>query len=91
MSRDQLAPLESLWFVRWLTNADDYWSLVFHCRRGGSNHQRGAINSGWYDVVIGPVAGPWFLRRTIFGYDQLSFHTDRAAKVLDASNKVRVL
>jgi hypothetical protein len=35
VDRDQLDALQSLWFVRGSFNEDDYWSLVFHCRRGG--------------------------------------------------------
>jgi hypothetical protein len=89
--RDDLARLDSVWFVRWLADADDYWSLVFYCHRGGSGHGRGPSNNGWYDVAIGPVAGPWFLRKTLFGHDQVSFHTDTAATVLDGSLKARVL
>src|SRR6266545_2112421 len=35
VSRDDLADLECLWFVRGSFDADDFWSLVFHCRTGG--------------------------------------------------------
>jgi hypothetical protein len=85
VDRDQLASLQSLWFVRGSFNADDYWSLVFHCRRGGAAHGR-AVNNGWYDIVVGPVAASWRTRLTIHDADQISFHTPPAAALLDASN-----
>ena len=85
LDRDHLASLQSLWFVRGSFNADDYWSLVFHCRRGGAAHGR-TVNGGWYDVVIGPVAASWRTRLTIHDADQVSFHTAATATMLDASN-----
>src|SRR5437879_4438088 len=36
VDRDALARLHSIWFVRGSFDADDFWSLVFHCRTGGS-------------------------------------------------------
>jgi hypothetical protein len=89
VSRDDLADLECLWFVRGSFDADDFWSLVFHCRTGGGNHSR-ATNQGWYDVVIGPVAASWRQRITIYDADQVSFHTDRAAHLLNNSNPRRI-
>ena len=90
VDRDSLANLECLWFVRGSFDADDFWSLVFHCRTGGSNH--GSTTSpGWYDVAIGPVAASWRQRLTIYDADQVSFHTDCAAKVLNNSNPRKIL
>ncbi len=79
--RDDLAPLESLWFVRGAFDADDYWSLVFHCRQGKPGHAR-FNRGGRYDIVIGPVASQWRQRLTIADVDQISFHTDRAIALL---------
>ena len=87
--RDDLADLECLWFVRGNFDADDFWSLVFHCRTGGGDQNR-ATNQGWYDVVIGPVAASWRQRLTIYDADQVSFHTDRAANLLNTSNPRKI-
>jgi hypothetical protein len=86
VSRDRLAALDILWFVRGQSDAADYWSLVIHCRGGGKGHSR-LTNEGWYDVVAGPLAAVWQQRRTISHYDQVGFHTDRAAAVLNTSRK----
>lgn len=83
--RDHVAILECLWFVRGTRSAADFWSLVIHCRTGASAHGR-IDNQGWYDVVIGPVAAAWRRRRIIRDTDQVSFHTARAAALLDGSN-----
>ena len=85
VDRDHLADLESLPFARGNFDADDFWSLVFHCRSGGSHHGRGGSRD-WYDVVIGPVAASWRQRLTIYDADQVSFHTERAAMLLNASS-----
>src|SRR5438046_2187451 len=85
VDRENLAQLECLWFVRGSVEADDFWSLVHHCRTGGIAHNRIA-SQGWYDVVSGPVAASWRRRITILDADQVSFHTVRAVQALDASN-----
>jgi hypothetical protein len=85
VDRDSLAAFECVWFVRGNFDADDFWSLIFHCRTGRSNHGR-ATNQGWYDVAIGPVAASWRQRLTIYDADQISFHTVRAANLLHSSN-----
>jgi hypothetical protein len=90
VDRDKLAALDTLCFVRGGFEADDFWSLVHHCRNHGSNHRR-LINQGWYDVVVGPIAVSWRQRLTIHDADQISFHTPRAAAVLNQSNPRRVL
>lgn len=79
--RDELAQLETLWFIRGAFDADDYWSLVFHCRQGKPGHRR-SNSPAIYDIVIGPVAGDWRQRLTITDVDQISFHTDRAIALL---------
>lgn len=84
VDRNALAGLDSLWFVRGSVDADDYWSLVHHCRVTGGTHGKGA-HGGWYDAVIGPVAASWRRRLALPDADQISFHTTRAAKLLDKS------
>jgi hypothetical protein len=88
--RDDLAMLETMGFVRGAFNADDFWSLVCHCRTGMAAHGRLAP-PGWYDGVIGPVAASWRRRIAFADMDQISFHSPRAAAVLNASlNRVTV-
>ena len=84
VDRDHLTDLQCLWFVRGSFDADAFWSFVFHCRTGVGNHAR-ATHQGWYDVVIGPVAASWRQRLTIYDADQVSFHTVRAAHLLNNS------
>lgn len=84
VSREALAHLDSLSFIRGDYDATDFWSLVFHCRRG-NNHEY-SQNGGWYDVVAGPVASP-YQRSVMLGYDQISFHTSRATSILDKSHR----
>lgn len=88
VSRDDLTDLESVWFVRGSTNTDDFWSLIHHCRTGGADHVRNG--PGWYDVAIGPVAASWRQRLCILDGDQISFHTQDAADLLDRSSKAIV-
>lgn len=85
VDREKLAPLHSLWFVRGDYDADDFWSFVFHCRLG--NNHKYSLNSGWYDVVIGPVTNPYPQRAVMPDYDQISFHTSSAAAILDVSHR----
>jgi len=85
VDRLALSDLEALYFVRGASDAEDYWALVNHCRRGGFHHS----SSIWYDVVVGPVAAlPWRKRKTHFDFDQISFHSPQAASILDISTKV---
>jgi Protein of unknown function (DUF3990) len=92
VSREELAKLDSIWYVRGTTDAEDYWSLVTHCRSRGADHGRSILVSpnraGWYDLVIGPVAASWRQRLCLLDCDQISFHSPTAASVLDASAKV---
>lgn len=80
LSRASLAQLESMWFIRGTKTASDFWSLVFHCRRNGGSHRRTG-NTGWYDVIAGPVVNtPLTSFSVIPGYDQISFHTPLASQ-----------
>ena len=82
--RDALAELDTLAFVRGDFNADDFWSFVPYCRRGATDHRRGGPPYTYYDIVYGPVAAFWNQRSTIYGADQISFHTRGAQDVLNA-------
>jgi Protein of unknown function (DUF3990) len=87
LGRDDLAKLQALWFVRGSSDADDYWSFILHCRRSNAvTRGHGRTNNGWYDIVIGPVTVSWWNRLTIHDSDQISFHTQKSARVLMASN-----
>lgn len=91
LPRDDLARLEAVWFVRGVRKADDFWSLIGHCRGAGVAHGR-VINAGWYDVAIGPVVASVRRQATIPNSDQVSFHTLGAAAVLEAGiDRVTVL
>ena len=93
--RESLARLDHLAFVRADYDAEDYWSLVQHCRgsipasTGAAtvvrDHARPASHGrgGWYDLASGPVAAFWQQRVAMQGCDQLSFHTPAAVRVLD--------
>jgi hypothetical protein len=72
--------------VRGSFDADDYWSLVFHCRSGNPGHRRGGPVP-FYDVVVGPVAAFWQQRLAIQDVDQVSFHTQPAIDLLAKSIK----
>jgi len=84
VDREAIAPLDCLWFVRGGLAVTDFWSFVHHCRDGGATHGR-TTNDGWYDVVAGPLVASWKQRLVVADADQISFHTPRAARVLDAS------
>lgn len=86
LKRDDLAVLETLYFVRGSFDADDFWSLIFHCRYGRTPHGR-KRGSAAYDVVVGPVAASWQQRLAIFDADQISFHTLKAIGLLNKSKK----
>lgn len=84
--REQLGNLVSMAFVRSTKDADDYWSLVRHCRDGG-DHRR-PDGQPWYDWVCGPVAKMPLDGLAVWrGFDQFSFHTELAAARLDHCNK----
>jgi hypothetical protein len=52
VERDDLADLETLFFVRGEPNAVDFWSFVQYCRTVGvgGGHNRLYV-AGWYDLV----------------------------------------
>jgi hypothetical protein len=89
VSRNDLASLECLFFVRGDANAFDYWAFVQYCRTTAGDHNRAL--TGWYDIVVGPITGTWKRQTIIKDADQVSFHTNQAASVLDNSPKVQVL
>jgi hypothetical protein len=84
VDREAIATLDCLWFVRGSLAVTDFWSFVHHCRDGGATHGR-TTNDGWYDVVAGPLVASWKQRLVVADADQISFHTPRAARGLDAS------
>jgi hypothetical protein len=84
VDRDSLAKLESLSFVRGAVDAHDYWSFVRACRTSGTHHGR-STKQGWYDVVVGPVSRDWLILDAFPDADQFSFHTRRAANLLNRS------
>jgi Protein of unknown function (DUF3990) len=88
VSREALAGLETLSFVRGDYEAEDFWSFVVHCRSGANTHTR--VSAQFYDVVAGPVAGAWKQRVQLHDYDQISFHTPVAEAVLNGSRRWRV-
>ena len=82
IGRDSLARLDALWFVRADRAADDYWSLIWHCRQGATDHARPNAPF-FYNIVIGPVALQWQALQTLHDGDQISFHTSTATTLLD--------
>ena len=86
-----LAPLQSLAFVRGHYDYDDYWSLVQHCRQSTTGAIRNHKNTpddapqscNWFDVVYGPVSAFWLQRAAMADSDQISFHTQDAALILN--------
>jgi len=87
VNRDDLSRLDCLSFVRGDFQAEDYWSLVHHCRSGLAGHKRHTYpeTGEWYDVVVGPVAAVWRTRLAIADSDQFSFHTQAGAALLNGS------
>jgi hypothetical protein len=81
--RDAIASLDTLWFVRAGRDAEDYWAFVDYCRRGMMAHRP---DRTWYDLVVGPVTQNWRYRLMVADSDQISFHTARAAALLNACN-----
>ena len=89
VSRNDLAQLDFLFFIRGDPAAVDYWSFVQYCRTIGRDHHR--LHTPWYDLVVGPVTGTWKRQTILPDTDQVSFHTPHAAAVLNASAKARVI
>jgi hypothetical protein len=83
---DGLDRLLSLHFVLGDYGNEDFWSLVQHCRQSTPaavrDHRRPPAD--WYDLVTGPVAAFWQQRVAMDDADQVSFHTDKGIKLLNA-------
>ncbi len=82
VDRDALSRLDSIAFIRGDYDAEDYWSLVFHCRGGALDHARPPA-APYYDVAYGPVAAFWTQRSAMHGADQISFHSSACTPILD--------
>lgn len=87
VARDGLATLDTLCFVLGNRNIADFWSFVWHCRNGATDHQvtftRNGVTENVYDLVIGPVASQWRIRQAIQDTDQFSFHSTNGTDVLN--------
>jgi len=81
VDRDALGRLDSIGFIRGDYDAEDFWSLVFHCRGGGLGHARSPA-ARYYDVAYGPVASFWMQRNAMNGADQISFHSSACTPIL---------
>jgi hypothetical protein len=96
VDREALGELLTLAFVRGDWYAEDYWSLVFHCRSGLPGHglpkkkpsfyHDQKKHESYYDVVYGPIAAFWPQRSAMHDSDQISFHTDKAVNLLNNSH-----
>jgi Protein of unknown function (DUF3990) len=88
MDREKLTKLDCLAFGNATTS---FWNLVRHHRLGGGTDHLRPTQPPLYDMVVGPVAWRWDrdLRRCAVeeGYDQISFHTEAAGRVLRASTR----
>jgi hypothetical protein len=79
--RENLAKLDSLWFIDAQRSNEDFWSFIFHCRNGNLGHGRmGPVL--YYDCVAGAVTASWEQRKVFEGTDQISFHTEVALSLL---------
>lgn len=83
IDRDQLAELSFLVFLR---PSNTYWSLVEHFRRYGGRTHGHPHGAGQYDLAIGPMCRSVMKRTVHERYDQISFHTDEALKLLLATH-----
>lgn len=78
VNRNQLSVLLSLCFVT-DSSSSDYRDFVEHCRNQIGTHL--LHDNQNYDFVFGPVT-LWPQRLVIKDADQMSFHTEKALKVL---------
>ncbi len=92
IDRNLLAGLRTLFFVRGHFDAEDYWSIVWHCRNPAQPQPRDHRFHGqpvtstppnMYDVALGPISAFWKQRIATYDGDQVSFHTDAAENVLN--------
>jgi len=87
IDRAELARLRNLSFV---LPTKDYWSLVERCR---DRNDAPCLAGQAYDVINGPVAKRWFGSQAYAihqGYDQTSFHGDKAKAFLNDSRVCKV-
>lgn len=84
LSRNDLADLEHLAFVRGDFGNESLWSLIhrFRDKPTGRDHARGLGAGTWFDVVWGPVSVLWQQRNAMADADQVSFHTEQAVALL---------
>jgi hypothetical protein len=88
VDRSKLAELSWIAFVLGAFSNKDFWGLVQHCRGSTPtmiNDHKGPVSEGglqWYDVAYGPVAAFWEQRIAMVDSDQMSFHTQRAGRLL---------
>jgi len=88
VDRERLAQLSFLAFGNAIPS---FWELICHHRLAKQQDHRRPNTPHMYDVVVGPVAGSWSYdprkRDILPGYDQISFHTDKAMNLLLASQR----
>jgi len=89
VSREALARLQTLAFIRGDSDADDYWSFVHYCRYGALDHRRPSPQT-YYDVVYGPVSKFWRQSMIFADKDHISFHTPAAEEMLNLSRKLLI-
>ncbi|MEL7435689.1 MAG: DUF3990 domain-containing protein, partial [Chloroflexota bacterium] len=82
VNREQLARLDTLWFLDGKRTNESYWSFVFHCRMGNEGHGRQVSSGSFYDVVIGAVTAQWMQRKIFTDANQVSFHTAKSLNAL---------
>jgi Protein of unknown function (DUF3990) len=95
VQRSELAKLKSLCFaLAGYNSSNGYWSLVQHCRQSDPNltppliqDHDGPVSDGanrWFDICYGVVSAFWRQQVAMLDADQVSFHTDAAASILDS-------
>lgn len=77
---NDLARLDTLFFVRATPGAADFWIFVQFCRSSATDH--GRAHAPWYDLVVDPVTGSLRKQTVIPDGDQISFHTPAAVAIL---------
>jgi Protein of unknown function (DUF3990) len=95
VERHLLAKLQSLSFaIAGYNSANGFWSLVQHCRQSDPSQappvihdHNGPVHDGahnWFDICYGPVSAFWVQQAAVLDSDQVSFHTDAAAQLLNS-------
>ncbi|MEI8397132.1 MAG: DUF3990 domain-containing protein [Rhodospirillaceae bacterium] len=88
VDREKLADLS---FLAFGNATASFWNLICHHRLAKGQDHRRAKAPHMYDVVVGPVASSWNYdprkRAIIDGYDQISFHTEKAMGMLSGCSK----